>query len=62
MNNTVIIVGGVIFVLIAYIVFNLVTLTFSDFLEKAVKKTLWLWLPFHALSRLSKEFAEKYFK
>ncbi|EKE19954.1 MAG: hypothetical protein ACD_8C00076G0001 [uncultured bacterium] len=62
MNNTVIIVAGVIFVLIAYVIFNWITLTFSDFLEKIVKKTLWLWLPFHALNRLSKEFSEKYLK
>jgi F0F1-type ATP synthase membrane subunit a len=34
----------------------------NDFLEKFLKKTLWIWLPFHAFKRLTREFREKYMK
>jgi hypothetical protein len=31
-------------------------MTLNQFLEKTIVKTLWLWLPFHALKKLLKEF------
>jgi hypothetical protein len=37
-------------------------MTPNDFFEKGIKKMLWLWLPIHALIRLSGEFKEKYLK
>lgn len=33
-------------------------MSLNDYLEGGMKKTLWLWLPFHALVRLVKEFKE----
>lgn len=34
-------------------------MSLNDVLEKTVTKTLWLWLPIHALIRLVKEFRER---
>ena len=41
---------------------NLFTMTMNDFIESYVKRFLWLWLPFHAFKRLTKEMREKYKK
>lgn len=47
------VIGIVLFVL--YLVYDLATSTLNAFLDKWVGKTAWIWLPFHALSRLIKE-------
>jgi hypothetical protein len=62
MNITAVVILGIIFLTIIMIMISLFTMPFNDFLEKTVKKTVWLWLPFHALKRLCKEFREKYMK
>lgn len=62
MSTTILIIMGILIWMVLYIIVNLFTLTLNDFIEKIVKKTLWLWLPFHALKRLTKEFNKKYFK
>lgn len=62
MSITAAIILGIVVIVLVMIVINLFTMTLNDFIEKAVKKFLWLWLPFHALKRLSKEFREKYMK
>ncbi len=33
----------------------------NDTIDKSLKKTLWIWLPFFALHRLLGEFIAKYF-
>lgn len=42
---------------IAYLIFDMAILSngFNDFLDKWLKKTLWIWLPFFALYALTKE-------
>lgn len=62
MNPIAIFILGIIFIIIATVVINLFRLPLNDFLEKTVKKFIWLWLPFHALKRLTKEFRKKYNK
>lgn len=63
MANSILILIAVLLILVIYIAHGLFTMTINDFIEKKiVVKTLWLWLPFHALKRLSKEFSEKYLK
>lgn len=63
MSTTILIILIILLVLIVYVVYGLFTMTLNDFIEKKIiVKTLWLWLPFHALWRLSKEFKEKYLK
>lgn len=37
-------------------------MNFNEFFEKAAQKTLWVWLPFGAFSRLWREFRDKYLK
>ena len=59
MEIVVIIILALIFVLAIWAVFNLFTLSIDDFFKKIWAKTLWIWLPFHALKRLSKELWEK---
>ncbi|MDD5396845.1 MAG: hypothetical protein PHW24_02170 [Candidatus Moranbacteria bacterium] len=61
-NTTILLVGGVLLIIIVFLMVNLFTMPLNDFLEKMVKKTLWLWLPIHALKRLSREFKDKYLK
>ena len=34
-------------------------MTFNQFLEKTIEKTLWIWLPIHAFRRLIKEVRSK---
>jgi hypothetical protein len=34
----------------------------NEIFEKALLKTLWIWLPFRAFWRLSKEIKNKYYK
>jgi hypothetical protein len=34
----------------------------NEFFEKVAEKTLWAWLPFGALTRLLREFRDKYMK
>jgi len=53
---------GILFLVVVIVIVNLFRFSLNDFLEKTIKKFLWLWLPFHALGRLSKEFGKKYFK
>lgn len=48
--------------IVLYIIISLFTMSLNDFLEKMIKKTLWLWLPFHALKRLTRELKEKQMK
>ncbi|NTW27653.1 MAG: hypothetical protein HGA36_04970 [Candidatus Moranbacteria bacterium] len=62
MNITIIIILIILVFLVIYVAIGLFTMTVNDFIEKNVKKFLWLWLPFHALKRLSKEFSKKYLK
>lgn len=62
MSSTVVIILVVIALVIINVIVKLFTMTLNDFLEKTIKKYLWLWLPFHALKRLSKEFGEKYLR
>ena len=62
MNTTLLISLGILVLIVAIVAINLATMPLNDFLEKTIKKFLWLWLPFHALKRLSKEFREKYMK
>jgi hypothetical protein len=61
MNSTTI---GLIILLIIFLVvaFKFFTQSLADFLDKGAKSTLWLWLPFVALKRLTKQFNEKYKK
>ena len=61
MSTTILIILGILVVIVLYVLFSLFTMTLNDFMEKTIKSTLWLWLPFHALKRLSKEFGKKYF-
>jgi len=60
--NTGIIFIAILGLVVVVLLMNLFTMGLNDFLEKTIKKTLWLWLPFHALKRLTKEFAEKHLK
>ncbi|EKE19264.1 MAG: hypothetical protein ACD_9C00070G0007 [uncultured bacterium] len=62
MDIVIIVVLFFIIIAIVWVAVNLFTLPFNDFLEKVVKKTLWLWLPIHAFKRLSREIIKKYFK
>ena len=62
MNVIILSILGVVLFIILYIVISLFFMTVNDFIEKEIKKTLWLWLPFHALWRLSGEFKDKYLK
>ncbi len=62
MDTTILVILGILLVIILYVLFSLFTMTLNDFMEKTIKSFLWLWLPFHALKRLSKEFSTKYFK
>jgi hypothetical protein len=62
MSITTILIIAVISMIVFVVIINLLTMTLNDFLEKTIKKFLWLWLPFHALKRLSKEFRQKYLK
>ncbi len=48
--------------LFVYVAFKFFTQSLAEFLDKGAKSTLWLWLPFIALSRLLKQFNEKYKK
>lgn len=52
-----VILGIIMFVLffILYLVFDLARSSLNAFMDKWVKKTLWIWLPFYALQRLIKE-------
>ncbi|HRZ95303.1 MAG TPA: hypothetical protein P5262_01915 [Candidatus Moranbacteria bacterium] len=43
------------FFFILYLVYDLASSNLNAFLDKWVKKTLWLWLPFYALRRLVRE-------
>jgi hypothetical protein len=61
-NTIILLAGGILLIIIVFVVVNLFTMTVNDFIEKIVKKTLWLWLPIHALKRLSREFKDKYLK
>ena len=49
----------VIVLIVFYILIKFLTQSFADFLDKGAKTTLWIWLPFKALQKLSKEFREK---
>ncbi|HBI33847.1 MAG TPA: hypothetical protein DEA43_04365 [Candidatus Moranbacteria bacterium] len=62
MNTVIISVLVILIIVVLTVAIGLIRFTFNDFLEKVVKKTLWLWLPFHALKRLSGEFRKKYMK
>gem|GEM_PF-697128 len=62
MNTILLTIAGILVLIIAIVGINLATMSLNDFLEKTIKRFLWLWLPFHALKRLSKEFSEKYMK
>ena len=62
MSTTVIIVLGIIVIVIVNVIVKIFTMGLNDFLEKTIKKYVWLWLPFHAIKRLSREFREKYLK
>lgn len=46
-------VGLIIFII--YLVVDLASSNPNQFMDKWVKKTLWIWLPFYALQRLIKE-------
>lgn len=52
-----IIIGLVIFLFffIAYLLFDLGQSNLNAFMDKWVKKMLWIWLPFYALQRLIRE-------
>lgn len=50
--------GIAIFLLYLLLDFLVITGNPNAFFDKWVKKTLWLWLPFHALRRLLKEVLE----
>jgi uncharacterized membrane protein YbaN (DUF454 family) len=60
MSTILLTVIGILILIIAIVGINLATMSLNDFLEKTIKRFLWLWLPFHALKRLSKEFQKKY--
>lgn len=62
MSTTILIILGVLVLVIAIVVVNLFTMTLNEFLEKTIRKFLWLWLPFHAFKKLTKEMREKYLK
>lgn len=62
MNASLVIFLVIISYVILYVIISLFTMSLNDFLEKMIKKTLWLWLPFHALKRLTREFRDKYLK
>lgn len=62
MSTTILIILSLLVIIILYVAYGLFTMTLNDFLEKQIKKTLWLWLPFHAFKRLGREFAKKYFQ
>lgn len=53
---------GIISIVLFVVVINFFSMTLNDFLEKTIKKFIWLWLPFHAFKRLTKEFRERYIK
>lgn len=59
MSYEAIIFGVIFFFFIVYIVVQFFSMTLNAFLEKTITKTLWLWLPFHALKRLIKEILAK---
>jgi hypothetical protein len=44
-----------IFFFIVYLLIDLGRSNLNAFMDRWVKKTLWLWLPFYALQRLIKE-------
>lgn len=50
----------VIAIILITVIVNLFRFSLNDFLEKFIKKTLCIWLPFSALKRLSRQFREKY--
>lgn len=52
-----VILGAIIFIFffIIYLLIDLASSNLNAFLDKWVKKTLWLWLPFYALQRLIRE-------
>ncbi|KKQ50690.1 MAG: hypothetical protein US70_C0033G0003 [Parcubacteria group bacterium GW2011_GWD2_38_11] len=62
MNAVIISILSIIFIVIVIVAIGLIRFTLNDFIEKTVKKFLWLWLPFHAFGRLTKEFRKKYMK
>ncbi len=63
MNKIILIIlGGALAITFLVVIIDLFSMGFNDFLDKYIKKTLWLWLPFHALNRLLREFKEKHLK
>lgn len=44
-----------IFLFIIYLIIDLARSNLNAFMDKWVKKTLWIWLPFYAFQRLIKE-------
>jgi hypothetical protein len=59
MLNAIIIFLGIFLLVLIFLVVQLFRMPLNDFLEKTVAKTVWLWLPFHAFKRLSKEYRER---
>lgn len=53
---------GIVALFIIYLVldFLLISPNPNAFIDKWLKKTLWLWLPFYALWKLTKEIMSKY--
>jgi hypothetical protein len=45
----------IVFIFLIYLVIDLARSNMNAFLDKWVKKTAWMWLPFYALQRLIKE-------
>jgi hypothetical protein len=48
--------------LVVYLFISFVTNSPDDFFKNIWLKTLWIWLPIHALKRLSRELRDKKFK